>query len=303
MFLLFLRRNEMQKVLLYILFLMLASHASWAQDFSYIYIQGDKKTPIYVKVEGNMAPRYGKNYAIIPQLAPGPTHLTVLFQQNIFPPQDFTVMVPEKGSRSFLLTQKEGSFSLYDLDQRFFLKAGNSINEDNPAGAPTALAPPPAVTTPVSPAITTPAPSPVPAKPKSSEPEFLDNVSLNRNQPLTPAGSNLVNTASGATDEVVLRNSDCPEAMSEADFQKLYRQMLAKEGDEARVAFLLDQNDKCFATWQLRALVSPLTIDAGRFSVVHKLYSRVSDQHNFPLLDDLFHEPAWQQAFQKLINP
>lgn len=308
----------MRKVLLYACLLMLGSVAAMAQDFSYIYIQGDKKTPIYVKVEGNMAPRYGKNYAILPQLAPGPTHVTVLFQQNAFPAQNFTIMVPQNSSRSFVLTQTDGSFSLYDLDQRFFLRAGNTIEEDDPKGAPTALNTPEAATpvpsqpatipvaaaSPTPTSTPTPTSAPVPAKPRKTEPEFLDNVSLNRSEPLTPQNNELTPAGNVATNELpVLRNSDCPEAMPEADFQKVYRQMLAKEGDEERTSFLLNQKDNCFATWQLRVLTAALQMDAARFSVVNKLYSRVSDQQNFPLLDDLFREPAWQQAFQKLINP
>lgn len=70
-----------------------------AQGFSYIYIQGDKKTPIYTRVEGVMMPRYGKNYALLSRLAPGPLAVEVLFQQNEFPPLTFNIMVPESGKR------------------------------------------------------------------------------------------------------------------------------------------------------------------------------------------------------------
>jgi hypothetical protein len=38
--------------------------------FSYLYIQGDKQTPFYVKLEDAMQPRFGKNYCIIPKMAP-----------------------------------------------------------------------------------------------------------------------------------------------------------------------------------------------------------------------------------------
>lgn len=304
----------MRKILFYACLLMLGSVAAYAQDFSYIYIQGDKKTPIYVKVEGKMAPRYGKHYAIIPQLAPGPTHLTILFQQNAYPAQDFTVMVPEQSSRSFVLTETDGKFSLYDLDQRFFLRAGNNIEEDDPKGAPAALAkdettaqifPEPARQPEMPPSEKAPQAAPAPAKPKQNQnrdPQFLDGVTLNRAEPLTPQNS-VPGSAATASDEPLLRNSDCPEPMSDADFQKLYRQMLAKTNDEDRTAYLMNQSDKCFATWQLRTAVNTLQLDAARFSVVNKLYPRVSDQQNFPLLDDLFREAAWQQAFQKLINP
>lgn len=295
----------MRKVFVQLVLLLLTGLTALAQDFSYIYIQGDKKTPIYVKVEGAMAPRYGKNYAIIPQLAPGPTHVTILFQQNAYPAQNFTIMVPERSSRSFLLTQTEGQFSLYDMDQRFFLRAGNTLEEDNPKGAPVALSTTPPAATPVMPpANSAPPPAKAPAAkaPKSGEPEFLDNVSLNRKEPLTPAAGTAP-TGSADQETMLLRNSDCPEAMSTDDFQKLYRQMLAQGADEERASYLLKQSDKCFASWQVRTLAAALQMEAARFSVVRKLYSRVSDQQNYPLLDDLFHEPSWQEAFQKLINP
>jgi len=102
-----------------------------AQQFSYIYIQGDKQTPFYVKLEGEMQPRYGKNYSIISQLAPGTVNLEILFQQNIYPPQHFAIKVPENGSRAFLLSKKGSSFSLYDVQQQFYIAAGNNGNDDH----------------------------------------------------------------------------------------------------------------------------------------------------------------------------
>jgi hypothetical protein len=102
-----------------------------AQDFSYVYIQGDKKTPIYVKVEGEMLPRYGKNYALISRLAPGPLNIDILFQQNEFPPLHFRILVPENGKRAFLITKKDDAFLLYDLEQNFYLQPNNSIDDDH----------------------------------------------------------------------------------------------------------------------------------------------------------------------------
>ena len=92
-----------------------------AQPFSYLYIQGDKETPFYVKMEGKMLPRYGKNYCIISELNPGPVHLEILFQQRIYPSQKFTIQVPENSSRGFLLNKQEIGFALYDLQQKKYL--------------------------------------------------------------------------------------------------------------------------------------------------------------------------------------
>src|ERR1039457_5924954 len=83
-----------------------------AHDYSYVYIQGDKVTPFYVKMEGVMMPRYGKNYCILSELMPGPIHIEILFQQNIFPHQKFTIQVPENGYRGFLLNKQEHGFVL-----------------------------------------------------------------------------------------------------------------------------------------------------------------------------------------------
>ena len=103
-----------------------------AQHWSYVYIQGDKQIPFYVKLEGEMLPRYSKNYYIIPELEAGPIHLQILFQQNQYPPQNFTVLVPENGYRGFLLTRKDNSFSLYDIQQRFYLMPGEAGEDHLP---------------------------------------------------------------------------------------------------------------------------------------------------------------------------
>jgi len=114
-----------------LLFSGLVSYPARAQQFSYVYIQGDKQTPFYVKLEGQMQPRYGKNYSIISQLAPGTINIEILFQQNIYPPQHFAIKVPENGSRAFLLNKKGNSFSLYDLQQQFYISAGNNADDDH----------------------------------------------------------------------------------------------------------------------------------------------------------------------------
>ena len=103
----------------------------FAQPVSYLYIQGDKTTPFYVKLHGRMLPRYGKNYCIISELSPGPVEIEILFQQNAYPSEKFTLIVPENGSRGFLLSKKEGEFDLYDLQQKKYLKPGKEEKNDH----------------------------------------------------------------------------------------------------------------------------------------------------------------------------
>lgn len=80
--------------------------------------------PFYVKLEGKMQPRYGKNHCIIAELDPGTIHIEILFQQRILPSQKFTIQVPEHGCRGFLLNKQGSSYALYDLQQKKYLAPG-----------------------------------------------------------------------------------------------------------------------------------------------------------------------------------
>lgn len=106
----------------FILFTALCVKGVSAQPLSYIYIQGDKHTPFYVKMNGQMQPRYGKNHCIISSLKAGQVAIEVLFQQNGFPAEKFTIDVPENGSRGFLLDRQGDGFALYDLKTKSYIK-------------------------------------------------------------------------------------------------------------------------------------------------------------------------------------
>ncbi|MCC6185867.1 MAG: hypothetical protein IT256_01800, partial [Chitinophagaceae bacterium] len=85
-------KQTIRSTIFLLTFLLLQNSNIQAQGFSYVLIQGDKKTPIYTKVEGVMMPRYGKNYALLSRLAPGPLNLEILFQQNEYPPLQFNIL-------------------------------------------------------------------------------------------------------------------------------------------------------------------------------------------------------------------
>jgi hypothetical protein len=118
-------------LLLALLLLPAGIQAGFAQFYSYVYIQGDKSIPFYVKLEGEMMPRYGKNYCIIPRLETGLIQIEILFQQNTYPPHAFTIKVPENGCRGFLLTRQGENFALFDLHQGFYLQADNDPSADH----------------------------------------------------------------------------------------------------------------------------------------------------------------------------
>ena len=104
------------------LIVLLTAHVATAGDYSYLYFQGDKQTPFYVKVNGVMQPRYGKDYCIVPKLNAGEVEIELLFQQNLYPVETYHIQVPANCSRGFLLDRKDSSYALYDLNTRSYLK-------------------------------------------------------------------------------------------------------------------------------------------------------------------------------------
>lgn len=119
------------KYLLSVLLVLLSAPFSSGNSYSYVYIEGDKQTPFYVKMEGQMLPRLGRNYCIIPNLDAGVTNIEILFQQNTYPAQKFAINIPSAGRRGFVLQKvNDRQFALYDLQQGNYIVSGNKPEED-----------------------------------------------------------------------------------------------------------------------------------------------------------------------------
>ncbi len=96
-----------------------------------VYIQSDKETPIYVKMEGQMMERFSKNYTIMNGLASGPLNIEILFQQNQYPSQQFVLNVAPSVQRSLVLQKvSDKKFALYDLNYGIYLQEGNKFEDD-----------------------------------------------------------------------------------------------------------------------------------------------------------------------------
>lgn len=122
-----------KKAILIWLCLLLCGLDSFSQDLNdaVVYIQSDKETPIYVKVEGQMMERYSKNYVVLGNLASGPLNLEILFQQNKYPNQKFVLNIPPSSQRSLVLKKiDQNKFALYDLNYGIYLNNGNRLEDD-----------------------------------------------------------------------------------------------------------------------------------------------------------------------------
>lgn len=280
-----------------------------------------------------MLPRYGKNYNIIPQLAPGAVNIQVLFQQNMYPAQKFTIVVPEDGFRGFLLLQKNGSFALYDIHQQFYLYPGNRAEDDrvpqsnsyvytNTTSAPAQSA---QVVSIPSRANTTAG--------NNREPRFIGNIELSNERAVynmqpeqqQPVITEERTTNTELTEEPIpaeetrndytmaepvtitppagtyVLNSDCPTAMSDAEFEDLFSKTQAKQ-EKQKLKFLLTKMDNCFTTNQARMMAETLNNDPERYTLLKRIFPRVTDQYNFPPLENLLSTQEWKSYF-KLILP
>jgi hypothetical protein len=315
-----------------VVLILFVSVSAYAESFSYVYIQGDKNTPFYVKFEGEMLPRFGKNYYIISELAPGPISVEILFQQNAYPSQKFTIQVPEGSFRGFLLMQKDGGFALYDIHRQFYLPANNKIEDDHielpaaPAYAnnnfspvvPTRIATEPAVkeeviTSAPKPAVAKPKPAPTIVKVKKpvtkpvsnivvaeSGPAFIGDMELGnskiKDDNMLPAGGKGV-----VRNKLAVINSDCPTAMSNNQFDALLKRVNSKTASE-RLKVIFDKMDNCFTSNQIRILAKTLSGDDQRFTLLKKAYPKVTDQSTFETLENLLSGDEWKGYFRDMVH-
>ncbi len=292
----------MRTLLLTFLVLLSCATLTLAQQFSYVYIQGDKETPIYVKLEGEMQPRYGQHYSILPRLAPGVINVEILFQQNKFLPQKFALLVPEGSQRSFLLTQRPDGWALFDLQQKFYIPAGNIASQDR-YNAPDRNAEP----VPEQAASATVA-SGTDASPNGSdEPGFIPDLELSRTGgrdrtvPVNPAANQAPVSETPAPSRSVASAAGCSQPMSIEEFGTFYGQVLAQAGLDARLTFLMD-SEQCPTPDQARIVARSLTGDAVRLRYLSRVVRRSPKPKTFLSLTNVFEDAQQAEAFRSLIN-
>lgn len=292
--------KQTSKYLLIILFLLLQVGAASAAKFSYVYIQGDKETPFYVKLEDEMLPRYGKNYCIIPELAPGIIHIQILYQQNIYPAQNYTIVVPEDGHRGFLLTKKNDEYSLFDIQQQFYLLPSNKAEDDHaPANSQTNY-----ISTQIGPKSDAVAQEVKPntsaeiaTTPKTTKgPEFID-VELKNNRTAPDD-----NTLPGGNAYPSNNTSNCGKAVDAELFDAIHKRATDKREDSRLKYLMVKIEENCFNTNQLKILTKILPNDPERYTFLKEAYPKTVDQNNFPPLESLLASEEWRGYFKLIIQ-
>jgi hypothetical protein len=298
-----------------------------AQNTSYLFIQGDKEKPFYVKVDGVMSNRYGKNYCIFPKLKAGTSKMEILYEQSTLPAQEYSIVIPNNAFRAFLLTKKDGNYALYDIHQQFYLKpsdADHYFANQTMTQAPVVIdeqkkeEPKPVVKNEV---VKVEASKKEEAK--KEEQQFINNVVINEadepsdynkiNTPKEekkeePKPSNPVTTQPQSTTKEIklesnatpIYNSNCPTAMRDKDYEDLLKNAKAVGKGDKLVKFLLAKiPNNCYTTKQVYQLADLLDEEAIIYLYLKRVYPQVSDQQNFHLLESyLFESEEWTKAFR-----
>lgn len=308
--------------IIFCVFLLVKTTTVKAQGFSYVYIQGDKKIPIYAKLEGVMLPRYGKNYALISRLAPGPMNVEILFQQNEYPAVQFNILVPENSKRGFVLTKKENEFYLYDVEQNFYLKPNNDIGEDHLPNSisneqlaidtkvenkttevkeenkttDVIVAVKEVENTPDTIAITATKEPEVVVENK--DPQFIGDITFdNENSTTTDTLKTETRNTTAAT------NTKCSKTIEYLPYIRLQNSINARKTEDEKLGLILAaaQSD-CFKMEQTKELVEKLESDLARFSALKELYPKTIDQSEFSNLESLLTTDDWKSFFKDLVK-
>jgi hypothetical protein len=293
-----------------------------ANQFSYVYIQGDKKTPIYVKLDGVMLPRYNKNFAILSELAPGEAEIEILFQQNVYPSQKFSIKIPEAGKRAFILTQKNDNFSLYDIEQNFYLNANNDIEDDhlpkvinntiiqeNRLVDKSHISEEPKTESNITKVNTIEKPidlaTEVESKTKhspSNQPQFIDNITFD-NSDVESIKKEENSIFKNSSSEPQITNSDCKSAINDFNLNKILRTLGAKKTENEKIGFVQDiVKNNCFTCEQAELITNNFTSQNGLLIVLKTLYPKITNQENYFKFQSLFTDEDFKDAFERLTN-
>lgn len=289
--------------------------------YSYVYIEGDKETPFYVKLEGTMQPRLGKHYAILSNLDKGYTKVEVLFEQNKYPAQTFFINVPENASRSLQLRKlNDGKYALYDLIGGHYITA-NSKQSDNIDHLLSKLSAPQNSVAVIKGNTTSnknfenkTSTSPISESGKTTlntktekTPKAKDNTLLYHEgeEPIL-AGQKAPKTKQNFIDNVAINNNDnaavppntdCKSAISNEEFGNYLIRIQDKSDDEAKLKYIQKQRKSCYTTAQIEQMALSIKSQSGRMQLLQYMYAQVYDPQEYRTLERVFSTDFLKKKF------
>lgn len=101
----------------------------------------------------------------------------------------------------------------------------------------------------------------------------------------------------------VATTSSCDNPLSDKDFSRMQKKMVAKSNDDEMIA-IVDKyiNGKCITTQQVKQLGGLFLSDAGRFALFQDAYAHVSDKDNYASLQGQLLDQYFKNRFLKMLK-
>lgn len=97
--------------------------------------------------------------------------------------------------------------------------------------------------------------------------------------------------------------ANCDNPLSEKDFSKMQKKMIARNNDNDMIA-IADKyiKGKCITTAQVKTLGGLFLSDAGRYALYNDAYPNVSDKQNFSSLENQLLDSYFKKRFQQILQ-
>ncbi len=120
---------------------------------------------------------------------------------------------------------------------------------------------------------------------------------------VTTAAIKLTDTTKATKAPVAIINSDCKEAATDSDIDKLRIKMLMVTSDEDRIALAKKvYKQKCFYVKHVKALSELFKMDEGKYKWFDAVYPFVYDSNNFALLSELITDTYYLNRFKAMLR-
>lgn len=292
----------------------------------YIYIQGDKKVPFVVSVEGYSLPKLGQNYCIIPNLEAGVINVQITFQSKDIPVHKFKIQVPENSSRGLVLTPVNNkTYALFDMQTQAYIQNNNKQDEAFLAFNPESF------NSVNSNTLKSKNNNPVATdnysrshisnrnndnsvprlvKPQKQEIEtnkqnmFLDEIDLNKNQrynkPQNANSSSILESTENTNSNI---NRNCENASTNEEFEDFSASYITQSDDTEKLKYIRKNKSKvCLNTSHILILSNFLQGQSSKFELFEMLKNDVIDKENYHQLQKVFNSDYMKDKFIKTIN-
>lgn len=133
----------------------------------------------------------------------------------------------------------------------------------------------------------------------TTTPEPVTEIQETQEESFTPMTDEPEEVWTNSAAQPIL-NSDCPEPVSDQAYSQLFNAAQSRSAEDKKILYLVKISEKnCFTTRQAFLLARQLRAESMRYSFLKKVYPRITDQQNFPVLEDaLFRTLEWKSYFR-----